>query len=203
LNKADRAKWIASSSDASRVDGERNLVSHAVKGDQHAFGTLYEMHLDAIYRYVYLRVGEAALAEDMTEEVFVKAWEALPGFRPMKSPFTSWLYRIAHNLVVDHYRRESRVGVAAELNPEAQPDLALSPEDILVEQENIAALAAAIKQLSDEEQQVIVLRFVEGMPHLQVAEVIGKSAAASRVIQHRALTALANHLGKGENSDVG
>ncbi|MFQ5923219.1 MAG: sigma-70 family RNA polymerase sigma factor, partial [Anaerolineales bacterium] len=97
---------MASRSDASHADDESVLVSRAVAGEAHAFGRLYESHMDAIYRYIYFRVGEPAQAEDMTEEVFVKAWEALPNYRPTEHPFTSWLYRIAHNLVVDHYRRK-------------------------------------------------------------------------------------------------
>ncbi|MFQ5922881.1 MAG: RNA polymerase sigma factor, partial [Anaerolineales bacterium] len=115
----------------------------------------------------------------------------------------SWLYRIAHNLVVDHYRRKPGVELATEIDLDAQPDPALSPEDRLVEQQDLADLAGAIQHLSDEEQQVIILRFVEGLSHRQVAGVIGKSEAASRVIQHRALAALADLLGKGEKASGG
>ena len=203
MHKVDQAKWEASRSDASGVDDESVLVSRAIEGDSNAFGRLYEGRLDAIYRYVYFRVGDTAQAQDMTEEVFVKAWEALPNYRPGKHPFTSWLYRIAHNLVVDTYRRKPGVEVASELDPDAQPDPAPSLEDKLVEQQDHADLAEAIQQLSDEEQQVIVLRFVEGLPHRQVAEIIDKSEATSRIIQHRALVALADLLGKGENADDG
>lgn len=203
MHQIDQAKWEASRSDASGVDDESVLVSRAVEGDAQAFGRLYERHMDAIYRYIYFRVAEAAQAEDMTEEVFVKAWEALPNYRPGKHPFTSWLYRIAHNLVVDYYRRKPGVEVATELDPDAQPDPAPALEDKLVEKQNLSALAEAIQQLSDEEQQVVILRFVEGLPHRQVAAIVGKSVAACRVIQHRALAALADLLGKGENADDG
>ncbi|MFQ5922975.1 MAG: RNA polymerase sigma factor [Anaerolineales bacterium] len=196
MDKVDRAKWTASRSAASGADDESVLVSQAVEGDADAFGKLYERHMDAIYRYIYMRVGEPSQAEDMTEDVFVKAWVALPDYRPSKHPFTSWLYRIAHNLVVDHYRRKSWVIDSAEFNPDAQPDPAPSPEEKLVERQAIVDLAVAIRRLSEEEQQVIILRFVEGLAHRQVAEIIGKSEAASRVIQHRALAALADLLDK-------
>ena len=203
MHKVDQAKWAASRSDASRTEDESVLVSRAVEGDAQAFGRLYESRLDAIYRYVYFRVGDTAQAEDMTEEVFVKAWEALPAYRPGRNPFSSWLYRIAHNLVVDHYRRKPNEQVAAEVDPDSQPDPTPSLEEKLVEQQDRADLAEAIQQLSDEEQQVVVLRFVEGLPHRQVARIIGKSEAASRVIQHRALAALAAMLGAGEKANEG
>lgn len=203
MHKVDQAKWEASRSDPSGVDDESVLVSRAVEGDSQAYGRLYERHLDAIYRYVYFRVGDTAQAQDMTEEVFVKAWEAIPNYRPGKHPFTSWLYRIAQNSVVDHYRRKERAVGATELDLDAQPDPAPSLEDKLVEKQNLANLAEAIRRLNDEEQQVIILRFVEGLPHRQVAAIVGKSEAASRVIQHRALAALADLLGKGENADDG
>lgn len=150
--------------------------------------------MDSIFRYIVVRVGERPLAEDMTEEVFVRAWEALPGYRRTKHPFSSWLYRIAHNLVVDHHRGKSAREPSAELDPQALPDPSASPEDALAKRQTIAALADAVRQLSDQEQQVIVLRFVEGLPHRQVGKVIGKTAGASRMIQHRALAKLAELL---------
>src|SRR5262245_5458045 len=82
------------------------LVEYAVAGDADAFGALYLRHLNAIYRYVYFRVGNAADAEDLTEQVFLKAWEALPSYNQRGHRFTSWLYRNAHNMVIDHHRHQ-------------------------------------------------------------------------------------------------
>jgi RNA polymerase sigma-70 factor (ECF subfamily) len=160
---------MASESNTTEAEQEQALVSQAIDGDADAFGVLYLDHLDAIYRYIYYRVADEQLAEDLTEEVFVRAWTALPKYEPQGYRFTSWLYRIARNLVVDHYRL---------------------PEDQLADHQDYESLANAIKQLGDDEQQVIVLRFMEGLSHREVAEVIGKSEGASRVIQHRALEAL-------------
>ena len=101
----------------SRSDGpgnqanEKKLVLRAQKGDSEAFGVLYSWYLDAFYRYVYFRVDTTATAEDLTEEVFVRAWEALPTYEIRKYPFKSWLYRIAHNLVIDHRRKQQPVAV--------------------------------------------------------------------------------------------
>ena len=171
-------------------EDEATLVKRAVAGDADAFGELYLLHMDAIYRYIYYRVANTDDAEDLAEQVFLNAWEALPGYEQRKYPFTSWLYRIAHNVVVDYHRRHKPT---APLPPpetvdwgEEQPT---SLEQV-IEAEEASALATAIAQLSEEQQQVIILRFIQGLKHAEVARIIGKSESACRVIQHRALTAL-------------
>jgi RNA polymerase sigma-70 factor (ECF subfamily) len=98
---------MASESNITEAEQEQTLVSQAIDGDADAFGELYTRHLDAIYRHVYFRVAEVQLAEDLTEEVFVRALAALPKYEPQGHKFSSWLYRIAQNLIVDHYRRHS------------------------------------------------------------------------------------------------
>lgn len=180
---------------------ERALVSRARQGDADAFGILYTRHLDAIYRYIYYRVGETALAEDLTEDVFVRAWEALPKFKlGKKRPFASWLYRIAHNLVVDtHRKREPDVLPPAKL--EAWQSGEEWPEQAVIGQQASAELAWAIQQLGENDQQVIILRFVEGLSHRQVAEITGNSEGASRVAQHRALAKLHDLLADRERHD--
>jgi RNA polymerase sigma-70 factor, ECF subfamily len=166
---------------------QHDLVERAIHGDKGAFGTLYERHLDAIYRYVYFRVGSPADAEDLTEDVFVRAWEAVGSFEyGGEGSFVSWLYRIAHNLVIDHYRKRQPQSWSSE-------QLALEEaripavEDVAHYNQDVSRLAHAIRQLEEVEQQVILLRFIEGLSHGKVAEIIGKSEGASRVIQHRAL----------------
>jgi RNA polymerase sigma-70 factor (ECF subfamily) len=169
---------------------EAVLVERAISGDADAFGEIYTLHLDAIYRYVYFRVGDTNDAEDLTEQVFLKAWEALPGYNQRGNPFTSWLYRIAHNMVVDHHRRQKPMipmPLLEKGNWECKQATALEQ---VIEVEEAAALAAAVAQLPEEQQQVIILRFVEGLNHTEVARIIEKSEGACRVIQHRALAAL-------------
>jgi RNA polymerase sigma-70 factor (ECF subfamily) len=175
-------------SDSSRQ--EVTLVKRAVAGDTDAFGELYLLHIDAIYRYVYFRVGDANDAEDLTEQVFLKAWESLPGYKQRGHPFTSWLYRIAHNVVVDHHRRQKPT--VSMLSPEKvdwESEHLTSLEQV-IEAEEAAALGTAIAQLPEEQQQVIILRFIEGLKHAEVARIIRKSEGACRIIQHRALVAL-------------
>ncbi len=182
---------MASESSITEAGVEQTLVSQAIDGDADAFGVLYTHHLDAIYRYVYFRVSDVPLAEDLTEEVFVRAWTAIPNYKPQGHRFTSWLYRIASNIVVDHYRRKASQGGENEAEMEKLPDTQSLPEEQLAKQQDYASLARAVQQLGDDEQHVIILRFVEGLSHREVADAIGKSEGASRVIQHRALEALA------------
>lgn len=156
-------------------------------------------YLDAIYRYLYFRVGNEAQAEDMTEEVFVRAWEALPRYRPGKHPFKSWLYRIAHNLHVDYRRKNVPVSVS-ELDLERRMDERPLPEDEILRRQDLASLSEAVQQLDEVEQQVVLLRFVDGLSHREVAQIIDKSEQASRVIQHRALNALHAQLSEGETA---
>ena len=189
---------MASESNIAEAEHEQTLVSRAIAGDADAFGDLYIRHLDAIYRHVYVRVADEPLAEDLTEEVFIRAWTALPKYEPQGHRFSSWLYRIAQNLVVDHYRKRSSRAHDDEAEMEKLPDSQSLPEDQVAEQQDQVNLARAVQQLRDDEQQVILLRFVEGLSHRDVAEVIGKSEGASRVIQHRALEALANILDADE-----
>ncbi len=171
-------------------EDEAGLVERAIAGNGEAFGHLYQRYLDPIYRYVYLRIGDASDAEDITEQVFLKAWEALPGYRPNGNPFVCWLYRIAHNVVVDFHRRHKHETHSEPLDQEEQID----PQPCVLRQviasEEVAQLAKAISRLPEEQQQVIVLRFVEGMNHSHIARIMEKSEGACRMIQNRALVAL-------------
>jgi RNA polymerase sigma-70 factor (ECF subfamily) len=176
---------------------EKALVSRAIDGDEEAFGKLYLLHLDAIYRYVYYRIGSMEDAEDLTEQIFLKAWEALPGYQQRGKPFTSWLYRIAHNIIVDFHRKRKNNEISVdkvydESLDDGQPGILQK----IVEQEEAKLLANAISQLSDEQQQVIVLRFVEGLSHKEVARILGKNEGACRMIQYRALSVLQQILQK-------
>lgn len=173
---------------AANLPNETELVARAIKRDVVAFGLLYEAYLDRIYRYVYYRLGSATEAEDLTEQVFLKAWEAIDRYEARGTPFTAWLYRMAHNLVIDHYR-----GRRATTPIDDVDESSLDVEDVTGAVES--ALEAeevreAIRCLSPDHQQLIVLRFIEGLSHGEVAKIIGKSEGAARVIQFRALQAL-------------
>lgn len=178
------------------IQDEAGLVARAIQRDSDAFGQLYESCLDRIYRYVYYRVNSTTEAEDLTEQVFLKAWEAIDRYEQRGVPFLAWLYRLAHNLVVDHYRSQRQMVPLDELREteEASEDIEASVHAQLDAEE----VQAAIHRLSPEHQQLITLRFVEGMSHAEVAQIVGKSEGATRVVQYRALQALARALDSRE-----
>lgn len=192
---------MASGLSKRRGEDEKTLVMRAIDGDADAFGELYTRHMDAIYRYVYFRVGDEREAEDLTEEVFVRAWTALPKYRPSKHPFTSWLYRIAHNLVVDYHRKQKPVDLPDQPELRWQANAAPgSTEDQVALRQDVAELIKAVRQLDEKEQLIVVLRFVEGLSHKEVAKIIGKSEVHCRVLQHRVLAKLQEYLDDGKEA---
>lgn len=171
---------------------ERTLVLRAIARDQEAFGALYDRHVVRVYRHIYYMVGNPAEAEDLTAQAFLQAWQAIPRYQPRAAPFVSWLLRIAHNLGVSYLRSRKQ---NAEL-PETLIDHSRlqNPEAALDQRLNSERVHDAILKLRDEHRKVIILRFVEDLEYREVAEILGKSVAAVRVIQHRALNALRKQL---------
>ncbi len=173
---------------------EHELIRRAQEYDPAAFGEIYERYYIGVYKYVYYRIGDQTAAEDMTMEVFLKAMEAIDGFTFRGIPFSAWLYRIASNLVVDFFRRQP-----------VQPSLSLEekmvantehPVHSLDVQFSHQALREALADLTDEQQQVIILKFVDGLSNIEVAQVLGKTEGAVKSLQHRALAALGRVLGE-------
>jgi RNA polymerase sigma-70 factor (TIGR02952 family) len=173
---------------------EADLVRRAREGDTRAFGMLYEYYLDPIYRYIYYRIGSHPDAEDLTEQVFIKAWEALPRYQERGYRLSSWLYRIAHNIVIDHRRRD-RAREEVELTEESAGLAELpTPQEQLIQAETMAEVVRAMTTLSDEQQEIIILRFIEGLSYAEVAQIMGKNEGACRALQYRALAALARQV---------
>ena len=180
---------------------EDSLVQRAKRGEPEAFEQLYEAYFDKIYRYIALKVGDRADAEDMTQQVFLKALESIGSFRWRGVPFSAWLFRIAHNQVVDHYRKKSKERtlpldearlVAA---PNADP-VVLTERKFRMEQ-----LAVASQQLSDAQREVVSLRFAGGLSVAETAMAMGKSEGAVKVMQHEALAKLRRILSSGEETN--
>lgn len=174
---------------AKRAGDEQQLIDRARKGDAGAFGRLYELYLDRIYRYLYFRLGNVSDAEEMTDEVFVRAWEALPGYQERANPsLLPWLYRIAHNLLIDTYRRRA-------LHTETEPLLAVterppSVEEVVGTKQAMARAVEAVRKLDPLSQSVLILRFVEQLSYREIGKIVDKSEGACRVIQYRALSTL-------------
>lgn len=173
---------------------EATLVQRAIAHDPEAFGKLYDIHVDRVYRHIYYRVGNEQDAEDVTQQVFLKAWQAIPRYKKTASPFIAWLMTISHNLVVDFYRtRKDKAYLEAEVlaaGPASSPEQAAETS---LEQER---LRTAILQLGSDEQQVVILRFIEGFEFSEIASVLKKKEGNIRVILHRALVKLRNVLEK-------
>jgi len=170
---------------------EEQLIKRAKSGDNIAISTLYEQHVDQIFRYVAYRVPEND-AEDITAEVFVKMVESLPKFEYTGAPFEAWLYRIASARVADFHRQRNRQQIG-EINETLSDERPL-PEERMLENQEHKQLREALSNLSEEDQRLLILRFVERKSHEEVAEIMGRSSAAIRTAQHRALKRLAQHL---------
>ena len=170
------------------------LVRKATGGDVDAFGELYSIYLAPIYRYVFYHVGDEMTAEDITEEVFIKAWKAIDSCKGKERTFSSWLYRIAHNHVVDKFRGK-RNRLAVEMRIESLPGTSN------IEKETEARLEweqtlEAISRLPEKQKEIIILKFVEGMDNREIEGITGKSQNAIRVLQMRALNTLCQRLHK-------
>jgi len=170
------------------------LVRRATGGDVDAFGDLYGIYLDPIYRYVFYHMRDQMIAEDITQEVFVKAWKAINSCKGKEQTFSSWLYRIAHNQVVDNFR-STRKRLAVETEAERLPE----PGDVQKEAEVKSQWEQTLERISrlpEKQKQVIILKFVEGMDNPEIERITGKSQNAIRVLQMRALNTLRQQLGK-------
>jgi len=168
------------------------LIVRAQRGDGEAVGVLYQTFAQPIYRYVLYRVPTTADAEDLTAEIFVKMVEGLPSYQITGAPFEAWLYRIAAARVADFFRRNARRPQSELFDTLATDDLA--PEDHVQKGQELERLRAAVRQLSDEHQSILILRFVERKSHEEVAEILDKSVTAVKSAQHRALSQLASLL---------
>jgi RNA polymerase sigma-70 factor, ECF subfamily len=163
---------------------EAGLTTRARQGDKEAFGDLYERYLDDIFQYISYRVGDHHDAEDLTEQVFLKAWEGIGRYRE-EVPYRAWIYRIAHNTVIDHYRR--RKGLLELTENMAPSGKEPGIEEKLLQEEKATQLANAIRRLSPLHQDVLILRFINGFSMKEVAQILDRSVGAVRVLQHRAL----------------
>ena len=155
---------------------------------------LYQRYVQAIARYIGYRVPDVQTVEDLTAEVFLRMVEGLPAYRVTGAPFEAWLYRIAAARVADHYRRHHRYAEEP-LSDMLLVDGALSPEQTVQQREMLDELHVALLQLTDDQQTILILRFVERMSHEEVAQIVNKSVEATATVQHRALKRLAVLLG--------
>jgi RNA polymerase sigma-70 factor, ECF subfamily len=176
---------------ASSVDAE--LVRRAKDGDESALVEIYNQCQAPVYRYVYYRVGSAAVAEELTAEVFVRMVERLDSFRDLGRPILAWLYTIAHNLVIDQLRRQGRIALLP-LDDAMAAEEDGQPHQVAEVREARSNLLAALQRLTEPQRQVILLKFMEARSNAEVAAILGKDEGSVKSLQHRALAALRRNL---------
>ena len=171
----------------------RALVERAQRGDREALEELYLIHFDRIYSYLHVSVGNRHDAEDLTTQTFLRMLEAIGKFRWRSAPFSAWLFRIAHNLAIDHFRARRR-WQPEENVPEPDADEATSAETGALEAIGRRSLLELIDDLSPEQQQVLTLKFVFDFSNAETATILGKTDGAVKSLQHRALVSLQKQL---------
>lgn len=177
-------------------DAERGLIERAQAGEESALVELYQRHYAPIHDYFAYRLADPAIADDLSAEVFERMVRHLGSFQLRGRPLLSWLYTIARNLLAEHHRRNGQVQILSlsEHLPSREPDPEVSLEEHLSSQ----ALARALSQLTEAQQQVIIARFVEGRPIAEVAAILERTEGSIKALQFRALAALQRALAKEE-----
>lgn len=189
--KKSRATAAVSTRDPSEV---ARLVDRAAGGNFEAFGQLYGIYLDRIYRYAFHQVQDRMTAEDITEEVFVKAWKAIKSCKGKGQTFSAWIYRIAHNHIINTLRNTQKFAsidmenIAAISSPKLELEMKLEQQE----------LTEMIADLPQNQRQVVVLKFIEGLDNRETGKIMRKSEGAVRILQMRALTALRQKIGGGK-----
>lgn len=164
------------------------FVKKAIRGDKEAFGELYKIFLTRIYRFIYYLVGDEFLAEDITQNTFLKAWNSLPNFSVDRGTFQSYLYTIARNLVIDNQRKKKEIslesGIGDKIVSEEDPSKKIWRDD------SMRKVREALKDLPDFDRQLVILRFFEDMSFDEISDVLNKNSGALRVRIHRVLETL-------------
>lgn len=175
---------------------EACLVDQAKSGDPDAFAKLYDAYVERVSRYIFFRVSEEGDMEDLVSQVFLKAWENLDRYKVGRSPFIAWLYTIARNLVIDHYRTKKFTLPLDEV-------LALPSDMELPDEEaqmhfDLDAMRDSLQVLSKDQQQVLILKYIVGLPNDSIAKIMNKQEGTIRGLQMRGLQTLAKHMREKE-----
>ena len=181
---------------------EEMALSLSAAGDRQAFGTLYERYVSRIYSYIYYRTGNQHDAEDLTARVFYRALHHIKNYQQRGLPFSAWLYRIAHNLVANWHRDNSR-------RPEVSLDECLwlhhpgeHPEGMLMQTEENERLMRVLHTLPPERQQLLILKFVEHLSNAEIGQIMGRTEGAVKSLYHRTLLALRDELEQPDIVDL-
>jgi len=192
---AEEATSAAARPARDSTDRVRRLVERAQEGDREALEELYLIHFDRIYSYLHMSVGNRHDAEDLTTQTFLKMLESIKRFRWQSAPFSAWLFRIAHNLAMDHFRATRRWQPEEEV-PEPTGETEPSAEVAALQSIGRQSMLGLIEDLSQEQKQVLTLKFVFNLPNAEVATILEKTEGAIKSLQHRALSSLQKHVSR-------
>lgn len=172
------------------------MVRQAKSGDSEAFAQLYDAYVERVFRYIYFRVSDEPTAEDFTSQVFLKAWENLDRYKIGSSPYIAWLYTIARNLVIDHYRTKKETIPLDEILPFASDHQ--TPDEEVDVRFSLEAMRDSLQSLTDEQQEVLILKFIAELPNANIAKIMNKKEGAIRALQMRALQTLSKRMEEKE-----
>lgn len=168
-------------------------MERAQKGDVEAFEKIYDFYVPKIFRFVFLKIGEKELAEDITSETFIKFWKYIQGNVLHKESAEPILYKIARNMVIDFYRKKEIITESLDAEKiEVISDKSMNYLERMINREEIEEMMQSLRQIRDEYQEIIILRFVEDLTIQEISQITGKSEGSVRVLSHRALKALEN-----------
>ena len=167
---------------------DSTLIQQSKSGNVYAFGILYERYATDIYRFLRAQLPESHEAEDLTSEVFIKAWISLNRYRERGYPFSAYLYKIARNTLIDHWRKKRKENrpIVMEVSHVNLDD----PRHIFEQNQELQELWLVLGRLREDYRSVLVLRFINGLAPGDIAAIMGRSEGAVRVLQHRALAVL-------------
>ena len=187
---------------AREIENVRELVARGQQGDRDALEELYLLHFDRIYSYLHVSVGNRHDAEDLTTQTFLKMLEKIGSFKWQSAPFSAWLFRIAHNLAMDHFRANRRWQPEEEV-PEPPGEEEPSAELKAMQTIGRESMLKLIDRLSPEQQQVLTLKFVFNLPNAEVSAILDKTEGAIKSLQHRALVSLQKQIARQEVQEPG
>jgi RNA polymerase sigma-70 factor (ECF subfamily) len=171
------------------LEGELRIIEEAKQGNTGSFGLLYNHYVPPIYRFIYMKVNGREESEDLTHEVFLAAWQNLYRYKSQGFPFSSWLYQIARNRVIDFYRVQKNYANIETVDAEFV-SVSHGLEERIDGDLNLQKIKGALKALSHDQQDVLIMKFIEDLSHAEIAAALKKSEGAVRLIQHRAIQAL-------------
>ncbi len=175
---------------------DEDALARAAEGDSEAFGVLYDRYVGRIYNYIYYRTGNQHDAEDLTSRVFTRAIKHIPNYEDRGVPFSAWLYRIAHNLVANWHRDNSRRQIVGLDETYPIPGQQEQPESVVVRSEEEDFLLEMVSRLPEDRQQLLILKFVDHLSNSEIGEIMGRTEGAIKSLYHRTLLSLRDEVKK-------